>query len=79
MAMKEVYGIKKVIKAGEEKSFWTRIGVAHECKDGSLNVYLDYAPLHPEIGLNIRDKKEKETKGETNGNDHDAIGNNDGF
>ena len=66
--MKEVYGIKKVSKGGEEKSFWTRLGIAYENKDGSLNVYLDYVPVVPGIVLNIREPKEKESKGENHEN-----------
>jgi hypothetical protein len=64
--MKEVYGIKKVTRNGEEKSFWTRIGIAHECKDGSLNCFLDYVPAGENITLNIREPKQKENKGEKN-------------
>ena len=62
--MKEIYGIKKVERNGETKSYWTRLGVAHECKDGSLNCYFDYLPVAPGIGINIREKKEREEKGE---------------
>ena len=59
--MKEIYGIKKVTKKdGSEESYWTRIGIAHENKDGSLNCYLDYVPVGQGIAINIRDKKEKQ-------------------
>ena len=61
--MKEVYGIKTVDQRGEKKNFWTRIGVAHENKDGSLNVYLDFFPVFRtdgQITIQIRDKKESE-------------------
>jgi hypothetical protein len=52
---KVVYGIVK--RDGAEKGFWTRIGAAFECKDGSLNVRLDFLPASSEITLNIRDPK----------------------
>ncbi len=63
MAMKEIFGMKKTTKDGGEKTYWTRIGIAYENKDGSLNCYLDYVPTSKEIVLNIRDPKEKENKG----------------
>lgn len=63
--MKEIYGVKKVERRGKEESFWTRIGIAHENKDGSLNCYVDYVPAIPGIVLHIRDPKTKEEiKGE---------------
>jgi hypothetical protein len=73
--MKEIFGIKKVERQGETKSFWTRIGIAHENKDGSLNCYMDYVPVIPNITLNIRDPKEKENKGEETQNENDGNGN----
>jgi len=62
--MKEIFGIKKVTSNGEEKKFWTRIGIAHECKDGSLNCFFDYFPGGGNIAINIRDPKSKERKEE---------------
>ena len=58
--MKEIYGIKKVESKGQEKSYWTRIGIAHENKDGSLNCYFDYLPSNGNITVQIRNKKEKQ-------------------
>ena len=60
--MKEIFGIKKVDRQGKTKTFWTRIGVAHEVGDGSLNCVLDYLPIGENITLNIRDQ-EKATFG----------------
>jgi hypothetical protein len=70
--MKEIFGIKKVERQGETKSYFTRIGICHENKDGSLNCYMDYVPVIPNVVLHIREPKEKENKGE------EQHGNNDG-
>jgi len=43
-------------KDKQEKSYWTRQGVAFENADGSLNVKLD---LLPGLTFNIRDPKEE--------------------
>lgn len=51
--LKDVFVITE--KAGEEKSRWTRIGVAFVNKDQSLNVVLDAVPITGR--LHIRDRK----------------------
>lgn len=38
---KAIYG---VVKRGEGKGFWTRIGTAFTNQDGSLNLRFDYVP-----------------------------------
>jgi hypothetical protein len=58
--MKEIWGIKKVVQHGEEKEFFTRIGIAHECKDGALNCFFDYVPVEKNISISIREPKQKE-------------------
>jgi hypothetical protein len=55
MAMYEVFNI---VKNEEGKGFWTRVGVAFENKDGSLNVKLNCLPLNGT--LHIREKEKKE-------------------
>jgi hypothetical protein len=64
--MKEIFGIKKVERQGETKTFWTRIGVAHVCKDGSINCQLDYVPVGANITLNIREPKENQEQASGN-------------
>src|SRR5689334_6639471 len=51
---KVVYTI--VEKKGQQKPFWTRIGVAFTNRDGSFNVHLDAVPINGQ--LHIRDPKE---------------------
>lgn len=53
--MLEVYTI--IEKEGQEKSFWVRIGVAFENRDGSFNVHLNALPINGK--LHIREKREK--------------------
>jgi hypothetical protein len=44
-AMKEVFAITtRTTTDGTEQSFWDRIGVAFECKDGSLDLKLNLVP-----------------------------------
>lgn len=45
MKLKHVY---QVSKRGE-RTFWTKIGVAFENRDGSLNVKLDSLPINGEM------------------------------
>jgi hypothetical protein len=49
-----VYGINQ----HKGKDYWTRIGVAFENRDGSLNVVLNYIPLDGK--LQIREPNEKD-------------------
>lgn len=49
-----VYGVRRFTRKDEtEDSFWTLIGTAFPCADGSLNVVLDYVPASG-ASLNIR-------------------------
>lgn len=45
-----------------EKTFWTRIGVAFTNKDGSVTVQLDALPVSGR--LQIREDEEREERGE---------------
>lgn len=55
--MMEIFGIKKKEVNGEEKAFWTRIGVAFPSEDGSINCKFDYLPIAENITIQIREKK----------------------
>lgn len=60
MSRKDVYMIVETNKEkegqeGKKDAFWTKIGVAFENKDGSLNVVLNAFPVDGK--LNIRDPK----------------------
>ena len=54
-----VYGI--VARPGQEKAFWSRIGVAFKNRDGSINVKLDFFPRDPATRLQIRWISEDDT------------------
>lgn len=54
--MKIVYGVTE--RKGE--SYWTRIGVAFENKDGSLNLKLDFVPTSPDTTIQVREQSEPE-------------------
>ena len=43
-----------------ESSFWTRIGVAFENRDGSWSLRFDYLPARGEIKLQMREPRPKE-------------------
>ena len=56
--MKIVYAITE----RGEKSFWTKIGVAHANRDGSINVKLDALPISGTLQI-----REEEARGERDG------------
>ena len=53
---KEIFGIVE----RNESSFWTRIGVAFENRDGSWNLRFDYWPSRPEVRVQLREPRERE-------------------
>ena len=60
---KEIFGIVE----RNEASFWTRIGVAFENRDGSWNLKFDYLPSRPDVKVQLRDPKEREERVEREG------------
>ena len=58
--MKDVYVIHDT-KPGQRKAKgrWTRIGVAFENKDGSLNVLIDAIPLNGRLHIRDRDDSQQ--------------------
>lgn len=57
-----VFGLTEWEKRGGDKgTTWTKIGRASTNKDGSVNIYLDFAPLRGQT-LQIRPAKEGETR-----------------
>lgn len=62
--MKDVYVIHDT-KNGQRKAKgrWTRIGVAFENKDGSLNVLIDAIPLNGRLHIRDRDDDSKQIEG----------------
>jgi hypothetical protein len=59
----DAYNVKESTKDGEKKSFWNKLGVAYENKDGSISVHLDSLPMDGK--LQIRLHVPKEDKGES--------------
>ena len=58
MADKHVYAITK---NAEGKSFWTRIGVGFENRDGSINLRLNLVPTNfAEVTLQVRNPQRAE-------------------
>lgn len=39
----------------DEKTFWTRVGVAFENRDGSWNLKFDFLPTDPRTTLQLRE------------------------
>ena len=50
-ARKDILGVVE----RNEQSYWTRIGVAFENRDGSWLLKFDYLPMGPEIKLQLRE------------------------
>lgn len=59
--MKAAYTINEREVRGEKKSFWTKIGVAFDNRDGSLTVRLEALPLNGV--LQIREDQDKKDAG----------------
>jgi hypothetical protein len=53
-ARKEIFGIVE----RNENSFWTKIGVAFENRDGSWNLRFDYLPSRPDVKVQLREPRE---------------------
>lgn len=66
--MKICYSITK--RENQDRSYWTRIGVAFVNSDGSLNVKLDCVPVSGE--LHIRDYVPNDDRGYDNSDDSEG-------
>ena len=58
--MKELVAVLERGEGEEKKSYWTRIGVAFENRDGSWNLRFDYLPVRAETTIQLREFKEKD-------------------
>jgi hypothetical protein len=61
--MKQLVAAIERGEGDEKKTYWTRIGVAFENRDGSWNLRFDFLPARPAettIQLRAFDAKEKE-------------------
>jgi hypothetical protein len=50
-----VAAVERANGDGEVKSWWTKIGVAFENRDGSFNLRFDYVPTDRETTIQLRD------------------------
>jgi hypothetical protein len=63
--MKQVVAAIERGEGENKKTFWTRIGVAFENRDGSYNLLFDYLPARMEgTTVQLRDFEPKEHKTE---------------
>lgn len=63
--MKQLVAAIERGEGDEKKSFWTRIGVAFENRDGSYNLRFDYLPTRPEATtIQLRDFEPKDKEKE---------------
>jgi hypothetical protein len=58
--MKQLVAAVERGEGEDKKSYWTRIGVAFENRDGSWNLRFDYLPARPDITVQLRDFKDKD-------------------
>ena len=57
-ARKEIFGIVE----RNEQSYWTRIGVAFENRDGSWNLRFDFFPSRGDVKIQMREPREREAR-----------------
>mgnify|MGYP003407016171 CR=1 FL=1 len=58
MSNRNMKQLVAAVQRGEgeaKRSFWTRIGTAFECRDGSYNLCFDYLPTDPHTTIQLRD------------------------
>jgi hypothetical protein len=59
--MKQLVAAVERGEGDEKKTFWTRIGVAFENRDGSWNLRFDFFPARPaDITIQLRDFKDSD-------------------
>ena len=63
--MKQLVAAIERGEGDEKKSYWTRIGVAFENRDGSYNLRFDFLPARPETTtIQLRDFEAKDKEKE---------------
>ena len=58
--MKQLVAVLERGEGDDKKSYWTRIGVAFENRDGSWNLRFDYLPVRPDTTIQLREFKERD-------------------
>jgi hypothetical protein len=56
---REIWGVVK----RDQQSYWTRIGVAFENRDGSWHLRFEYMPVSNETKIHLRTPREREAAG----------------
>jgi len=57
----QLVGAKETVIAGETRTWWTKIGVAFENKDGSFTLRFDYVPTNlADTTIQMRERKPKQ-------------------
>ena len=62
--MKQLVAAVERGEGNDAKSYWTRIGVAFENRDGSWNLRFDYFPANPATTIQMRDIEPREERQE---------------
>jgi hypothetical protein len=61
--MMQIVGAVQRTVEGDKKTWWTKIGVAFQNKDGSYNLRFDYLPAHlSDTTIQLRDFDPKEAQ-----------------
>lgn len=63
--MKQIVAVVERGEGQDAKSFWTRVGVAFENRDGSWNLRFDYFPTNPATTVQLRDIDDREDRRST--------------
>jgi hypothetical protein len=58
--MMQILGASSRTADGEKKTWWTKIGVAFQNRDGSINLRFDYLPARDDITVQLREFDAKE-------------------
>ena len=57
----QLVGAKETVIAGETRTWWTKIGIAFENKDGSFTLRFDYVPTNlADTTIQMRERKPKQ-------------------
>jgi hypothetical protein len=62
--MKQLVAVVERGEGEHAKSFWTRIGVAFQNRDGSFSMRFDYFPTNPATTIQLRDIEAREEERE---------------
>ena len=58
--MKQLVAAVQRGEGADKRSYWTRVGVAFENRDGSLNLRFDFLPTDPTTTIQLRNFDERD-------------------